>query len=1262
MDNDTKTLLESDKLRWLRWFITPRKIPATLFEKQQAQQLTFYLFLVAIATIFNFLAWLLIGHLPTFTIFGVIVGIALYGLSRFFYYKTVALITIITTLLLPYLLFWANPADFSIIAAIFCLTLSLLLSSQFLSFKTNLQIVIIVFITTFYFNASNNVYGSISPMSLLVPLLIIIFLSLLNAYGRERILQIANQKEDSVQAEFFQDVIDLMHSPALIQVEQNIIAVNDATIRLIGLQRDEIVGKLVSDYISTEDSTNYKVDNQADRLTISYDDSFQSLDGKIPARITASSISYKDVLATLITITPYETPENLQILEQLMDSSLNGVMVTDADLEYGPHILMVNPALCNMLGFKEAELVGRTSHIFRDSETEQEIASQLRLALDNGTRDVRAEVANLHKDGSTIQVLMRVRPFYNALGELTHYITTQQELNQQDLSEHEDNLSIISEVMTDYAYIFDITSQNTVNFSWMTGAIEDITGLNYDEAMRLNNWRSIVHEDDQSLYDSHIQSLLDGQANTIDYRIWHKDGSNQWIQDKAHPILDKHTGQVLRILGAVHDITEQTNYQETLKTYVVQQAVIAELGLLALNTDNLETLLNHASVLCEQVLHVGFISIFEHDVLNNQLSCIQSSNDNAPFKDGLSFLADSTHSLAGHTLQSSEAVISDNMLAETRFVPLDTVISMGYKSAIGVVILGGNIPFGVLTAYSNKQAYFTHDEVYFLQAIANIIGTFIVRSHAQTAEREQTEFTEALRDATSIINSRLELPEVLNKIITYVRQVVPQTQQATIMLLNEETQRYHFHTTWGFAEDAPEISDTYTFRVENYPLLKVMKETNSSIYIVDTDKDARWVKSNSANQTRSYLGAPIILDEEETIGFINLHGFKVGAFNDKDATRLKTFADKTSTAIVNARKQEDLERKVYQRTQELRQEREQLETIFSGTGDGIFYTENDRIAFVNEALCEMTGFSADELMGQSSTILQVPDITSLEIEKLMSITQSILDNKIWRDTVRLKRKDDTIFEAGLTISRVQSSDSQILRSVTIVRDMSREKALEDLKRVFIAAAAHDLRSPISSLKLRMYMIKKEPQLIDHHLARVTEIIDHVNHLVSDLLDAHGRIVLRPQNIILQEVLDTVVDNLSLEAEQKNMIYDYRTSEHPAPILADENRLNQVFTNLISNAIHYTEPKGSVRIITSINQNKRTVQIDIQDTGNGIPLDEQENIFLPFYRTKGNESKGNGLGLSITREIVELHNGTIAVKSIVGEGSTFTVILPLAELP
>lgn len=1023
------SILETKYLRWLRRFITPKEMPDTIIEQQQATQLMFFLFMAFTATGFNLLMSMLIASVTSFTWLGFIASTILYVTSYKLYYKSTAVITTLTALSLPFILFILTPEDLTITTIIFLLVIALFVSSQFLSLQANLQVSILLTISVFFLNTVTNSASSLSFASIFVPVMIIIFLGLLNAFGRRQLMLVVQRNESPHSSEFFSQSIELIPMAVIIQVDNAIVAVNSTATRLIGIENEALAGRTVTDFISIGSSTNYTIDHEAENLTIHYDDELiqEGIASTCKVTVTARSIKYAGKLATLMILYP----------------------------------------------------------------------------------------KNLSKDSH---------------------------INAQSIA---------------------VSSENS----------------------------------------DKIEMQVDTEIQTV------------------------------------------------------QQGVISELGLLAFDSDNPHQFMEQVTVLCGQVITQGFFAIFEHNTKDNHLRCVSLSEKVTAFQVGEIIEDDCLQSLIAYTLHKEEFVISEDLANETRFTPHSVINQEQYTSAIGLVIMSNNNnPYGVLSFYSQSTYHFTPNDIYFLQSVANLSGNFIERNRAQAAEREQAEFIRALGEATAVINSRLELPEVLGKIIAYLQDVVPQTEQISIMLRDEDTTLFYHYSTWGFKDDIPEASSRYAFSIEDFPILHHMVLTRQPVNIVDTDEDSRWIKQDIALKTRAFLSTPIILDED-VIGFINLHAYTVSAFSEHNMTRLKVFADTVSTAIVNAQKQEDLERKVQQRTLELEQQSEQLSTILSASGDGIFYAENFQIVFVNNALCTMTGYSVEELMDQQTTIFR-PDDAVPKTHKLQSALVTANFGEPWRDTIRLRRKDGTAFDAGLTITRVESSNEDIIRAVTIVRDISKERELEELKKTFIAAAAHDLRSPISSLKMRMHMIKRQPEKIDYHMERLDYIIERMNRLVNDLLDAHGRIVLRPQNIILQEMLDQVVDILSAESEEKGVQFGYESLPDPIIILADKHRLEQVFYNLITNAINYTDSGGTITVAYEVDTSTQTVIVDIRDTGLGIPDDEQENIFLPFYRAKENDRKGNGLGLSITREIVNLHKGNIQIYSKVGKGSVFSVTLPL----
>ncbi len=1133
-------------MQYLQWFITPRHLPDDFIGREKAYYVIIYTFILLIITTINISVLALIAYVNTFTLFTWIISIICYGLARYVNYRIVASTMILSLLAMPYLLLAINPSyTLPILTLLFLITISLLMTSVFLSLRSTIFIAICALISNLALNSSSLLDTDLTTLTVLVPSFIIIFLLLMNAYGRERLANYIRQGTNPRDPAFFNYALNLMLEPTVIHVGVTIVAVNNSAALLLGETKDALIGQSITDFTMPDDANVYETDIHAEQLTIHYQGMLKQADPKQPLSITARSINYADTLATLMTLRP--------------------------------------------------------------------IASQTLAALD----DTQAVFAD----------------------------------------ENEKIFQYFAYNMADYTYSISFNDAQEQQFDWVIGKIDTILGRSESEILQFPDWSTVIHPDDLAFYKLRLKSTLSGETRTLEYRITQPDGTVRWMQDTAYPIVNMQTGTVYRILSAVNDVTDRMRSQENLKAHVIQQAIVAELGILALSTTDYQNMIQHVIVLCEQVLNDSSIVIFEYNAPAHQLTCINRSIPESALHFDDTII--DHQSLAAYTLHAKEPVISNDLACEKRFTALPYTLEQGYASGVGVIILGNDNPFGILTVYSKLKQAFTHNEVYFLQSISNVLGTFIERNRAQLVEREQAEFTDALRRATAAINAKLELPEVLSQIITYVQQVVPQSKQVSIMLLNEETQRYYHYMTWGFADDAPEKVTKYAFAIKDFPILSQMAQTQDVIYVPDVTQDDRWITRETVSQTRAYLGTPIIVDNQN-IGFINLHAYYVDAFDDILLQRLKTLAETAGTAIVNARKQEYLETQILHRTAELQKQSDRISTILEGTGDGIFYTENDRIAFANDTLCKLTGYTTSEIINQSSVIFQPDDITPAELEQFRSITQIVLAGEVWRGKVRLCRKDGLTFEAGLTISLIDSPDD-IIRSVTIVRDMSKESELERLKRTLIASAAHDLRSPIMSLQMRMHMIKQQPQKIDYHMERLNYIIDRMNNLVSDLLDSHGRITLKKKTLILQNLLDQVVDILAFESETKGIQFDYTSPDEPYTLLADKHRLEQVFFNLITNAINYTDTGGKITISYHIHQAKNSVMIDIADTGVGIPEDELENIFLPFYRTKDNDRKGNGLGLSITHEIVTLHGGTITVVSVKGKGSTFTVELPLHAL-
>lgn len=1265
MRTDSPSLL-AIIIRLFQWFISPRRLPEDQLGQKQARLFTFYIFASTIATILNFLIWQLVDKISPLTLFGVVVSFAAYIGARFYDYKPIVIGTILTLLAYPYVLSLLAVSELNALNIVFVCTLALLISTQFLSFRANLQISILVLLTVIFLVSSINPDSSTPVLGILVPTLLLILLLLLNAYQREYLAQVSYEKDNTLHPAFLQSAIKLIPDAAIIQTDKSIVAANEAALRLF--DAPDLIGQPITNFIDTHTSNNYQMDAEASQLTIRYDDILNLSDEHVKGvHIIARNISYKDDIATLMLLRPNQQAERIKLLEELVSVSTSALLVTDTDLDGGPQILMVNKAFCEMTGYKKSELIGRTPRILQGPKTERPILDALRHALENDTEEFRGITTNYRKDNSLYKVSWVIRAIKNDKGKITHYISAQDDVSHlyQDnqLANNESIFRQVSELVSDYAYALAIEEDKAPQFVWLTGAVQETIGLGDADILNMKRWDSLIHQEDLARYQARFEALLSGENSTIEYKIKHRDGTIRWVRDTAYPLFNEQTKELERILATVHDISEHITMQKTLKEHVIQQAVAAELGLLALNTtDNLQ-LIEYGAVLCSQVLNISEAVIHEYHPAPKQLSCVGGSNIGVHFNIGDTISADANQSLAGFALAAKEATISRNLLQDERFSPVTAITKAGYRSALAVIVHGTQQPYGILTVYSDAAHNFTYDEIHFVQSISNVISTFVERNRAQTSEREQTEFAEALRDATAMINARLALSDVLEKIMSYLRQTIPQAEFITLLLEDPETNLYKYETAWGAPSNIEHPRAGLLYNADDYGLFKQMIDTQQPVNVPDTAKNDKWIIENEDLVSVSYLAAPIVV-EDHCIGFINLISLQLAAFDDDDAIRLHTFADKTGTAIVNARRQEDLERRVIERTAELNREREQLAAVFAGTGDGIIYTENGEIILVNQSLCDLTGFARSDLLSQSVKMITPENITAAEVKHLENIIPTIKAGEVWRGECPIARKDGSRFTAALTISRIRSIQDNTLRAVTMVRDISRERALDDFKKRFIATAAHELRSPIASMKTRMYMMKRQPDNFEHHFQRLDYTVERLNYLISDLLDVssfeEGRIILRKQNIILQDVLDNVVDTFTPQAEEKGLTLQYMTDDTPILILADAHRLEQVFVNLVNNAILYTD-EGFVQVHCLADSSEDSVIIKVKDTGRGIPKEEIPYIFQPFFRAKDNNQKGSGLGLNIAKEIVELHGGTIELESEVGVGTTFTVRLPMLPL-
>jgi signal transduction histidine kinase len=255
--------------------------------------------------------------------------------------------------------------------------------------------------------------------------------------------------------------------------------------------------------------------------------------------------------------------------------------------------------------------------------------------------------------------------------------------------------------------------------------------------------------------------------------------------------------------------------------------------------------------------------------------------------------------------------------------------------------------------------------------------------------------------------------------------------------------------------------------------------------------------------------------------------------------------------------------------------------------------------------------------------------------------------------------------------RLQQSNQNLAIANRDLEEANRKlKEIDKLKSDFISIASHELRTPITSIKAFTELILMKPNMSGEKMFRLLNIIntetDRLAGLINDLLDLTkieaGRLSWHIDHLSVTDVIQTAISEMQSLADKKGLTIAANI-RHPLPLLlGDRDRLIQVLTNILSNAIKFTPPGGRIEIAAQREELPvPQIAVEVSDTGIGIGENDLELIFEKFRRSGDvltNTSEGSGLGLAITRQIVRHHGGAIWARSKPGEGSTFTFTLPL----
>lgn len=512
--------------------------------------------------------------------------------------------------------------------------------------------------------------------------------------------------------------------------------------------------------------------------------------------------------------------------------------------------------------------------------------------------------------------------------------------------------------------------------------------------------------------------------------------------------------------------------------------------------------------------------------------------------------------------------------------------------------------------------------------------------HEQTVDQLANRVHEAtmLAQLDHELNETIALPMVFTMALDWALRFT-NAHCASMALYDSETDSLQTMLNYGYAISDDELEkkrgdagSIITHRVARSGQIEVIQDVGAT-----TSQD--WIP----DQIQSQIAVPVIR-EDRVVAVITLESKKTDTFTDDRITFIMQLANRAAVAIDNARLHDETER-----------EREKLSYIVGNIGDAVIAVgPDDRIVLVSES-----ARSSLRLYAKTEDPTPLFDDT-ITFPPLLDIYRQLKQsNEIQDEDLTLPNGHDY---------HVRAIPDPKVGCIIVMRDITPYKETDRLKNELIATVSHDLKQPLGVMRgyLDLLEIKNAfDQPSTTYVERLGNAIVSMRRLIDDLLDlarleSEEQLELAP--IPVTPMIKYCIETNRPDAEKKAMrIVSEMPEEHPV-VQGEKARLEQVFNNLISNAIKYTPPEGQINV--RVEDRGATVRVVVQDNGLGISPEDQPHIFDRFYRVRRPETEsidGTGLGLAIVKTLVDAHHGKIRLESRLGEGTTFYVTLPSFRL-
>lgn len=403
------------------------------------------------------------------------------------------------------------------------------------------------------------------------------------------------------------------------------------------------------------------------------------------------------------------------------------------------------------------------------------------------------------------------------------------------------------------------------------------------------------------------------------------------------------------------------------------------------------------------------------------------------------------------------------------------------------------------------------------------------------------------------------------------------------------------------------------------------------------------------------VGLPLIV-RKKVIGVIFIFRNYPGVFSSNDTALLQSFADQTAIAVYNAQLYTQVSR-----------EKQRMDALLDSAPDGILILAPDHtIERCNAAFGRMLGKPTETIRGLAhEKIIRWSYLKDgLTLEQAEVGGWPLTPNATLYVEGDLERMNGLPLPVGITYAPIQSQEGKLVNVIATVRDITHFREAEELKSTFISVISHELKTPVALIKGYVGTLRREDASWDRYIVEdslkiIEEEADRLTELIDNLLDASrlqaGGLAINLSDVALDALADRIAERFRTQSTRHRIVVDF-SPDFPM-ILADEERLVQVLSNLLSNAIKYSVKGGDIHIVGQVRPDK--IIVCVSDQGPGIAPEDIPHVFDRFYRASEayRTTKGAGLGLYLTRAVIEAHGGRIWVDPKPGDGARICFSLP-----